>query len=90
MRNVNLGGIPDGRMRFFWVLSQKQKDILITLKIEGLHMLHVKEMQMQRHETWIEYWFDRNMIEEDSLRSLIHATLLNSFTRESLKKATGQ
>ena len=87
MRQINLGGIPDGRMRFFGILSDNQRNALRSLKIEGLEMLHVREMEMQRPETWVEYWIDANKVKEDDLRTRIHLTVLDYWSPTPAMKA---
>ena len=63
----------------------------MSLRIEGLQMLHIKEIEMRRPETWVEYWIDKNKVKEDNLRTLIHVTLLDSFSNKPpLKKAKEQ
>jgi hypothetical protein len=65
-------------MRILWLLNENQKTALRALKIEGLQMLNINEMQMRGQETWIEYWIDADQVTEDNVRTRIHLTLLNT------------
>jgi hypothetical protein len=72
MTNLKSRPLPDGRMRVIWLLNERQKEALRTLRPDGLLILNFYETEITRPETWIEYWFDRNTISEDDLRSLIN------------------
>jgi hypothetical protein len=72
MTNLKSRPLPDGRMRVIWLLNEKQKEALRTLRPDGLLVLNFYETEMKRTETWIEYWIDRNTLNEDALRSLIN------------------
>jgi hypothetical protein len=72
MTNLKSRPLPDGRMRVIWLLNERQKEALRTLRPDGLLILNFYETEITQPETWIEYWFDRNTISEDDLRSLIN------------------
>ena len=70
--------IPDGRMRILRLLTEEQKQALRTIRIEGLIMLNRDEVDFTPPETWLEYWFDRNIISEDELRFQIQEVIYDS------------
>ena len=70
--------IPDGRMRILRLLTEEQKQALRTIRIEGLIMLNRDEVDSTPPETWLEYWFDRNIISEDEIRAQIQKVLYDS------------
>jgi hypothetical protein len=70
--------IPDGRMRILRLLTEEQKQALRTIRIEGLIMLNRNEVDSTPPETWLEYWFDRNIIFEDEIRAQIQKVLYDS------------
>lgn len=70
--------IPDGRMRILRLLTEEQKQALRTIRIEGLIMLNRDEVDSTPPETWLEYWFDRNIISEDELRFQIQEVIYDS------------
>ena len=78
MSNVELGNIPDGRVRINRLLSEGQKAALMTLKIEGLILLNIKEIVVIHDETWIDYWFDKDMVTEEEIRTQINQAILSS------------
>jgi hypothetical protein len=59
-------------------LTEKQKQALRTIRIEGLIMINRNEVDFTPPETWIDYWFDRELISEDELRIKIQEALYNS------------
>ena len=67
--------IPDGRLRFVRLLTESQTAALRTLKIEGLIMLNLNEIDFTPPETWIEYWFDKEIISENDLRAVIEEVI---------------
>jgi hypothetical protein len=70
--------IPDGRMRILRLLTEEQKQALRTIRIEGLIMLNRNEVDSTPPETWLEYWFDRNIISEVEIRAQIQKVLYDS------------
>jgi hypothetical protein len=56
-------------------LTEEQKQALRTIRIEGLIMLNRNEVDSTPPETWLEYWFDRNIIFEDEIRAQIQKGL---------------
>jgi hypothetical protein len=70
--------IPDGRMRILRLLTEEQKQALRTIRIEGLIMLNRDEVDSTPPETWLEYWFDRNIISEDEIRTQIQKVIYDS------------
>jgi hypothetical protein len=75
MRKIELGGIPDGRIRVFRQLTEQEKEALRSLKIDGLEILHIKETQVLAVETWIEYWIDKEKGSEDNIRHQIQQSI---------------
>ena len=67
--------IPDGRMRILRLLTEEQKQALRKIRIEGLILLNRNEVDSTPPETWLEYWFDRNIIFEDEIRAQIQKGL---------------
>lgn len=67
--------IPDGRVRFSRLLTDGQLEALRTFKTEGLIMLNINVVDFDPPETWIEYWFDKEIIPEDDLRISIEETV---------------
>ena len=78
MTKPELHPIPDGRLRMLRLLTESQKEALRSLGIEGLIILNIQEVDIKSTETWIEYWFDRQIISEDELRSKLEQTISNS------------
>ena len=78
MSKAELHPIPDGRLRMIRLLNESQKEALRTLKIEGLIILNIQEVDIRSTETWLEYWFDHEIISEDELRSKLEQTISNS------------
>jgi hypothetical protein len=78
MNNVEIRLIPDGRIRIIRLLTDRQKEDLRALRIDGLRMLNINQMEIVQPETWIEYWIDKDEITEDDLRTQINRTLLDS------------
>jgi hypothetical protein len=77
MSETELRLIPDGRMRILGLLTENQIEAVRALKIEGLIMLNRKAVEIVQPETWIEYWFDKDKITEDDLRSRISEAINN-------------
>jgi hypothetical protein len=67
--------IPDGRLRFVRLITESQIAALRTLKIEGLIMLNLNKIDFTPPETWIEYWFDKEIISENDLRAVIEEVI---------------
>lgn len=78
MKIAEIRSIPDGRMRLLCVLNERQKEALRALNLDGLVMLNIHETELAQVETWIEYWFDKEMISEDDLRTQINNAILDS------------
>ncbi len=72
--------IPDGRIRMNRLLTEEKKQALRAIRLEGLSLLNIDEVEMmpEQRETWIEYWFDKDKITEDELRTQINLTIINS------------
>ncbi len=70
--------IPDGRMRILRLLTEEQKQAVRTIRIDGLIMLNRDEVDSTPPETWLEYWFDRNIISEDEIRVQIQKVIYDS------------
>ena len=75
MSEIERRPIPDGRIRITRLLTERQKQALIKLKTEGLVMLNQREVHFKAPETWVEYWFDKTMISEQTIRLEIHNAL---------------
>jgi predicted AAA+ superfamily ATPase len=78
MSKAEMHPIPDGRMRLLRILNESQKEALRSFKIEGLIILNLQEVNFKIAETWLEYWFDREIITEDELRSQLERTISSS------------
>ncbi len=71
--------LPDGRIRIPIVLTKEQVEAVREVKIDGLNMLNLNVVDFFTvPETWIEYWFDRNMISEDVIRFQIQKAINSS------------
>ena len=70
---------PDGRIRIPSLLTEHQIRAVRQIKIDGLLMLNLNVVDFSASaETWIEYWFDRNIISEDDIRLQIQKAIDNS------------
>ena len=78
MNNEERRPIPDGRIRLVKQLTVNQAEALRALRIEGLILLNFSEVDFSPPETWIEYWFDREIISEIDLRIKIEEALYNA------------
>ncbi|HSK71732.1 MAG TPA: hypothetical protein VK892_08560 [Pyrinomonadaceae bacterium] len=78
MNNEERRPIPDGRIRLVRQITESQAEALRLLKIEGLLLLNFNEVDFSPPETWIEYWFDREVISEIDLRVRIEEAIYNS------------
>jgi hypothetical protein len=78
MNNEERRPIPDGRIRLVRQLTESQTEALRTLKMEGLLLLNFNEVDFSPPETWIEYWFDREITSEDDLRLKIEEAIYNT------------
>lgn len=78
MNKVERRPIPDGRMRIAGILTESQLEALRALKISGLIMLNCNEVDWTPPETWIEYWFDKDLISENDLRAAFEETVYQS------------
>ena len=67
--------IPDGRIRIVGLLTESQLEALRSLKIDGLIMFNCNEVDWTPPETWIEYWFDKELVAENDLRAEIEETV---------------
>lgn len=67
--------IPDGRIRIVGLLTESQLEALRALKIDGLIMFNCNEVAWTPPETWIEYWFDKELVAENDLRAEIEETV---------------
>ena len=71
--------IPDGRIRIPCLLTDGKMQAVRQVKIDGLQMLNLNVVDyFTEPETWIEYWFDRNIISEDAIRFQIQDAIINS------------
>ena len=71
--------LPDGRIRLPYLLTKGQSNAVRQVKLDGLNMLNLNAVNyFTSPETWIEYWFDRDMISEDAIRFQIQKALNNS------------
>ncbi len=75
MNKVERRPIPDGRMRIVGLLTESQLMALRELKIDGLIMFNCNEVDWTPPETWIEYWFDKDIVDENDLRAEIEETV---------------
>ena len=73
---------PDGRMRIVGLLTESQLDALRALKIDGLVMFNFNRVDFTPPETWIEYWFDEDIVSENDLRAEIEETVYQAAKRE--------
>ena len=74
--------IPDGRIRIVGLLNESQLEALRALKIDGLIMFNCNEVDFTPPETWIEYWFDKELVAENDLRAAIEETVYKFAKRE--------
>lgn len=77
METLELTPEPDGTIKINGVLNERQIKALESLNI-ALRKLSYAEMLTDPPETWLDYWFDREQISEDDLRSEIQSTLSSS------------
>lgn len=75
MEKVERRPVPDGRMRIKRILTANQLKALRALRIDGLIMFNCNEIDFNPPETWIEYWFDNQLISEADLRILLEETI---------------
>lgn len=74
--------MPDGRIRIVGLLNENQLAALRALRMEGLIMFNFNEVDWTPPETWIEYWFDKERIEENDLRAAIEETVYQFAERD--------
>ncbi len=77
MSSIERRPIPDGRIRMNKLLAEDNKAALRAIRLDGLSLLNINEVEMAQSETWIEYWFDKNKLSEDELRTEINRTIIN-------------